>query len=67
MVVGTERKSFVGRFFYFFLAFRESNPDIVKYMKEHNITGKPSLLEKIYLDKLFKIIESYPANKSYAG
>ena len=51
----------------FISLFRLSNPDVIKFMKEHNMTGKPQLLEAMYLDKLFKIIETYPTNKNYAG
>jgi hypothetical protein len=45
---------------------RESNSAIVQFMTDQNIT-QAKQLETYYLSKLFKIIESNPAKKSYAG
>ena len=44
----------------------ENETDIVKFMKENNITDA-KVLEAYYLGKIFDIVESYkPSKKSYA-
>ena len=47
--------------------FRESNAEILEYMKAQNITGKFRLLESLYMNKLMGIISNLPQKKQTAG
>ena len=43
-----------------------SNPDVVKFVQSHNMTDFRQL-ESYYVQKLLRIIESYPTNNGYIG
>ena len=46
---------------------RETNEEILEYMKVHNITGKFRLLESLYMNKLIGIITDLSQDKQTAG
>ena len=46
---------------------RETNEEILEYMRVHNITGKFRLLESLYMNKLIGIITDLSQNKQTAG
>jgi hypothetical protein len=46
--------------------FRESNAEILEYMKARNITNF-RLLESLYMNKLMGIISDLPQKKTTAG
>ena len=49
------------------LCYRESNAEILDFMKVHNITGKFRLLESMYMNKLMGIISNLPQKKQTVG
>jgi hexosaminidase len=44
------------------LIFRASNPDVLKFMKSHNITGDFKKLEEIYIQRIVEIASNLSAN-----